>query len=188
MKQALYDAIIEPIGDRYNNRTEEGLIVNAEISIDDFMHTNRLGIVKSTPVIKTPLKEGDTVVVHHNTFRQFWNVRGALANGRAWAGDNSYLASWDTIFAYKRNSKWKSLAYYCFIKPIENISDGLAYDTDQYINLTGIVFIGNPILEEQGIHEGDTITFKPNSEYKFEIDGQEVYKMSTRDILFKHGE
>lgn len=186
MRQSLYEAIIEPLGERYNNKTKSGLVLNTEISIEDVAYTNRLGIVKSIPVIDTPLENGDTVIVHHNTFRQYWNVRGKLANGRAWADGNNYLASWDTIFAYKRDDEWKSLAHYCFVEPIENTSTGLQYNTDRYEDLRGTIFINNPLLEKQGIRIGDTITFKPASEYKFEIDGKVIYKMSYLDILFKH--
>ena len=69
--------IVSPDGERYNNKINVGdkeLIVNSEIQNHEYV--NRLAIVKSTPIINnTDIKVGDIVVVHHNVFRRWHNVK-----------------------------------------------------------------------------------------------------------------
>ena len=76
--RSLYDFIIEPIGDRYNNVEKIGdkeLIVNTEIF--NHQHVNRTAKVLAIPkLIGTNIKIGDTVIVHHNVFRRWHNIRG----------------------------------------------------------------------------------------------------------------
>ena len=65
--QSLYDYVIQPLGERYNNKKSVGdksLILNSEIYNHEF--TNRKAIVLSTPKnVKTEIKAGDIVIVHH---------------------------------------------------------------------------------------------------------------------------
>ena len=76
--KSVYDFVIQPKGNRYNNTTKIGgkdLILNTEIF--NHQYVNREAIVISTPIIgDTDIKPGDTVVVHHNVFRRWHNVKG----------------------------------------------------------------------------------------------------------------
>lgn len=183
MKQSLYKVVLSPFGDRYNNITDSGLILNTEVSIEDFIYTNRLGVVKTLPVIETPLEVGDIVIVHHNVFRRYWNVKGKLKNSSGWMSETDFLADWDTIFAYKRgDDDWVSLMDYCFIKPSKNNN---RFETSMHEYLNGTVAIGNNILEQQGVHKGDKVAFIPESEYEFEIDGNTLYKMGANRVVYK---
>ena len=65
---SLYEFIIKPIGERYNNEIkvkDKNLILNSSISNHKFI--NRTAEVVSIPLaFKTIIKKGDKVIVHHN--------------------------------------------------------------------------------------------------------------------------
>ena len=70
--KSIYGFVIEPKGERYNNTVDikdVKLIVNTEIF--NHQYVNREAKVLSTPRINnTYIKEGDTILVHHNVFRR----------------------------------------------------------------------------------------------------------------------
>ena len=106
--KSVYNFVVTPKGERYNNtkKLDGGeLILNTDI----FQHkyVNREAIVKSTPIIgDTDIKPGDTVVVHHNVFRRWHNVKGIEKNSRSYFSEDTYLINHDQIFLYKRDDKW----------------------------------------------------------------------------------
>ena len=75
---SLYDFIVEPIGSRYNNEVDvDGgkLVVNS--SIESFKFINNVAIVISTPLVyKGNIEAGDTIIIHHNIFRRYYNQKG----------------------------------------------------------------------------------------------------------------
>ena len=99
----LFNFIISPINGRYNNTKKVGdseLIVNT--SIEEFVYINRMAKVISTPTaICTNIKEGDTVVVHHNIFRRWYDVRGNERNSRNYFTEDLYFCPLDQIYLYK---------------------------------------------------------------------------------------
>ena len=115
--------IIKPHGDRYNNSIKVGdkkLILNTEIF--NHQYVNREGIIESAPLYNpSGLQEGDTVVVHHNVFRRWHNVKGIEKNSRGFLREDQYLISEDQIFMYKRDSQWYAMPGYTFVKPIKSI-------------------------------------------------------------------
>ena len=78
----VFDFIVEPVGERYNNEVEVGnkkLILNSEIFNHEFV--NRLAKIVSVPIaFETELKVGDIIIVHHNVFRRWHNVKGVEKN------------------------------------------------------------------------------------------------------------
>jgi len=80
--KAYKEFIISPIGKRYNNSTkidDKELILNTEIFNHQFI--NRKAKVIATPLLfQSPLKVGDEVIVHHNIFRRWLNVKGIEKN------------------------------------------------------------------------------------------------------------
>jgi len=120
--KSIQQFIIKPIGQRYNNELTVGdkkLIVNSSISNHKFV--NREAVVVSTPLaLKTDIKVGDTVLVHHNLFRRYYNLKGKSVNSTKYFKDDMYFASVDQIYMYKRNNKWNTVLDYCFIKPVIN--------------------------------------------------------------------
>ena len=118
---SVFTYIIKPKGKRYNNTKDidgKELILNS----DNFQHkhVNREAIIVGLPTAeKSILKEGDTVIVHHNVFRRWKDIRGVEKNSKAYYKDDMYFVFTDQIFAYKRKNVWKPLDGYCFIKPIK---------------------------------------------------------------------
>ena len=83
--KSVYNFVVTPIGERYNNTKKVGeseVILNTEIFNHQFV--NRKAKVISTPIIgDTDIKPGDEVIIHHNVFRRWHNVRGEEKNSRS---------------------------------------------------------------------------------------------------------
>ena len=88
--KSVYNFVVTPKGERYNNtkKLDGGeLILNTEIY--NHQYVNREAIVVSTPIIgNTDIKPGDTVIVHHNIFRRWHNIRGEEKNSRSYFNEN----------------------------------------------------------------------------------------------------
>ena len=180
-----YDFVISPKGGRYNNTKKVGdkdLILNTEIY--NHQYTNRNAIVKSVPLVgDTDIKPGDEVIVHHNVFRRWHDVRGVERNSRSYFNEDTYFIKADQIFLYKRYWEWKVPKGYCFVKPIKSADK---FDIDNEWPLVGIVKYLNEDLTEAGIETGDLVGFRPNSEYEFIIDGEKLYRILSNFITIKH--
>lgn len=186
-----YSYLITPEGDRYNNAKQiEGkkIIVNTTMDETDYKYTNRIGKVIGVPRREGPLEVGDRVIVHHNTFRQWFNVRGNLKESANHIKGDVFYVGPDQLFAYDRGDGWVCLEDYCFIRPIEEENDGIILSTEG--QRIGEVAISNPILEAQGVKVGDKIAFTGNAKYVFEIDGEVLWKMSAKrnvSIVYETG-
>ena len=84
--KSVYNFVVKPKGERYNNtkKLDDGeLILNTEIF--NHQYTNREAIVISTPIIgDTDIKAGDIVIVHHNVFRRWHDIKGKEKNSRSY--------------------------------------------------------------------------------------------------------
>ena len=184
--RSVYDFIIKPVGKRYDNEVKVGehtLITNS--SIESFKHVNNIAEVVETPVaFATSIRKGDLIIVHHNVFRVFYDMKGIKKNSRSFLKDDLFFCAVDQVYLYKRKDTWKSFGDRCFVAPIKN-KDLLS--TDKVADLIGILKIGNSSLEESGINPGDIIGFTPNSEWEFVVDNQIMYCMKSNDIVIKYG-
>ena len=184
--RSVYDFIIKPVGKRYDNEVKVGehtLITNS--SIESFKHVNNIAEVVETPVaFATPIRKGDLIMVHHNVFRVFYDMKGIKKNSRSFLKDNLFFCAVDQVYLYKRKDTWKSFGDRCFVAPVKN-KDLLS--TDKVADLIGILKIGNNSLKESGINPGDIVGFTPNSEWEFVVDNQIMYCMKSNDIVIKYG-
>ena len=175
--KGLYSFIVEPLNERYDNVRKvnnNNLIINT--SIENHVFVSKKAVVVSTPAAyKTKIKVGDELYVHHNIFRRWYNVRGEEKNSSTFFKDNMYFVSFDQIYMYNN----KPHLDYCFIKPILNSS---ILDNRKEQPNVGIVKYTNNTLEALGINPGTLITFTPNSEFEFIIDGERLYCMKSNDI------
>ena len=183
--KSVFSFIVKPVGERYNNKIKidgKDLIINTKI--ESFKSVNNLAEVVSIPLAySTNIKVGDLVVIHHNVFRRFYDIRGKQKNSRAFFMDNLYFCDIDQIYLYKNNDKWKAFGDRCFIKPLKN-NDNLRLNKEQ--SLIGILKYGNKSLEALKINEGDLVGYTPNGEFEFIIDGQRLYCMKSNDIVIKY--
>lgn len=179
--------LVNPLDNkRYDNTKEVGdkkLIISS--TKEDHNISNRFAKIISTPInYKGPLRSGDIVVVHHNVFKLYYDMKGREKSSRSFLKDNDFLLDDTQLYAYKRKKQWHSLGEYCFIKPAER-ENSIIFNKETYQPLTGYVAINNSILKKLGVNKGDKVCFKPNSEYEFNIDGEKMYRTKSKNITIK---
>lgn len=183
--RSLYSFIIKPKNQRYENTKKVGdseLILNTEMQNHEYV--SRIGVVLETPInVKTGIKKGDEVILHHNIFRRFYDIRGEEKNSASYFSEDEYFVDEDQIYMYKRHGKWKPLKGYCFVKPVMN-TDGMSVDSKQ--ELTGVIKYLDDDLKKNGIKLNDLVGFTPNSEYKFVIDNEVLYRVPTDSICIRY--
>jgi len=181
--KGVFDFVIMPKEDRYNNTKAVGdkeLILNTELQNHNFV--SRIGVVMATPNPNpTGVREGDEVILHHNVFRRFRDIRGEEKNSRSYYKNNMYFVSPDQIFAYKRIIKWIPLNGFNFVKPIK---EDKMFSINFEKPLVGILKYKDPSLTEA--QEGDLVGFKPGAEYEFLIDKEKLYRVPTNLITIKY--
>ena len=138
---AYKDFIISPIGERYDNVKQfddKELILNTEISNHQFV--NRKAKVIATPLLfQSPVKVGDEVVVHHNVFRRWHNIKGVEKNSRSYFEEDKYLVSEDQIYLYNN----KAMPGYTLVKPIES-NNQFSLDKEQELITEELKNSGKP--------------------------------------------
>ena len=183
--KSLYDFIVEPLGDKYNNTINidgKSLVLNTKI--ESFKFVNRLAKVIKTPLaFNLDIKAGDTVVIHQNVFRTFYDMKGEKKKSRSFFKDNLYFCSIDQIYLYKNSNGWNSFGDRCFIKPIKSKED---LTLDKEASLIGILKYGNSSLNKLKINPGDLVGYTPNGEWEFLVEKERLYCMKSNDIVIKY--
>ncbi len=181
--RGLFDFVVKPQGERYNNSIpvgKGGLILNTEISNHQFI--NRIGQVTSVPLTNnTPIKPGNSVVVHHNVFRRWYDVRGNEKNSRSFLKEDQYLVSSDQVFLYKPSkltAEWAAMPGFTFVKPIKSID---AFDVESERPLVGIVKHNDGTFKN-----GELVGFSPGDEFEFVVDGERLYRVMNKYITIKY--
>ena len=178
--KSVYNFVVTPKGERYNIKKKVGdseLIVNTEIF--NHQYVNREAVVISTPIVgDTDIKAGDTVIVHHNVFRRWHNVKGIEKNSRSYFNESTYMISSDQIFLYKRDDKWIAPKGYCFVMPLKAQNP---FNIDMEKPLQGIVKYSDGTVEVN-----DLVGFRPSSQYEFIVDGERLYRVLSNFITIKY--
>ena len=183
--KSLYSFIVKPFDDRYNNVKkidDKHLILNT--SIENYEFVSKKAVVVETPAaFKTKIKQGDIVYVHHNIFRRWYDQKGRERNSSTYFKDDLYFCSLGQVYAYKNKNKIISNWRYCFVSPIKE-TNALYNNKEQ--KHTGILKYSNNELEMLGLTPGELVTFTPNSEFEFIIEGERLYCMKSNDIALTH--
>ena len=178
--KSVYNFVVKPKGERYNNtkKLDGGeLILNTEVY--NHQYVNREAIVISTPIIgDTDIKAGDIVIVHHNVFRRWHNVKGVEKNSRSYFNEDTYFINHDQIFLYKRKDKWIAPKGYCFVKPLKAIDQ---FNIESEKPLQGVVKYSDGTVKVN-----DLVGFRPNSEYEFIVDNERLYRVLSNFITIKY--
>ena len=176
---AYKDYIISPIGDRYNNSVRvnnKELILNTEIF--NHQYINRHAKIIATPLLfQSPLNVGDEVIVHHNVFRRWHDVKGKERNSRSYWKEDKYIISEDQIFLYKKDN-WVAMPGYSFVKPLKSINN---YNIEDERPLMGIVKYSDGSRNKE-----ELVGFTPNSEYEFVVNGERLYRVLNKFITIKY--
>ena len=177
---AYKDYIIKPIGDRYNNSVrvdDKELILNTEIF--NHQYINRLAKVIATPLLfSSPINVGDEVIVHHNIFRRWHDIKGKERNSRSYLDENRYLISEDQIFLYKSKDCWKAMPGFSFVKPIKSIDK---FNIENEKPLVGIIKYTDGVFKKD-----ELVGFRPNIECEHIIDGERLYRVGNKFINIKY--
>jgi len=178
--KSVYNFVVKPKGERYNNTKKfKGgeLILNTDI----FQHqyVNREAIVISTPIIgDTDIKPGDTVIVHHNVFRRWNDVKGVERNSKSYFNEDTYFINHEQIFLYKQEDKWVAPKGYCFVIPLKATDQ---FNTESEKPLQGIVKYSDGTVKVN-----ELVGFRPNSEYEFIVDSERLYRVLSNFITIKY--
>lgn len=173
--------IVSPLnGDRYVSKTESGVIINT--SIEDGHTTQRLAIVEETPIgYEGVIEKNDIVVVHHNTFRTELNRHGVPLPNKRNIKDNLYYIEGDLIYLRVRGEDVIANLNYCFVTKVYHICD---INKDERVKEQyGKVVYPNQRMIDKGVVAGMEVGFKKDSEYEFNIFGQDLYMMKDHRIL-----
>ena len=183
--KSLFKFVIKPKNGRYNNEKKIGdknLLLNTELQ--NHQYVNRNGFVLSKPINEeTNIEVGDEVIVHHNVFRRFYDIRGTEKNSSSYFTEDKYLCALDQVFLYKRNNKWYAPEGYCFVKPLKSIDK---FDMDKERPLIGVIKYLDKGLSNKNINYNDLVGFSPCSEYEFIIDGERLYRVHSNSITIKY--
>ena len=171
--------IVKPIkGKRYNNSKEIGGIdFITSTSEENHQASNREGIVVSTPLgYAGEIEPGDTLLVHHNVFKFYNDMRGRQQSGKSYFKDDLFFIDDTQFFMYKKKNNWICHNKYCFIKPIPAIKTYIHKPFAEEPLMGKIRYINKKLLSK-GLKEGDLVTFRPETEYEFNVDGEKLYRM-----------
>ena len=179
--QSLYYFIVKPLEERYDNirRVDDtDLIINT--SIENHRFISKKAVVVSTPAAyTTEVNIGDEVYVHHNVFRRWYDQKDRERNSSTYFKDDLYFVIPEQIYMYNL----KPHLDYCFVKPLKNQS--ILENRKEQPNV-GIVKYSNKSLEALEITPETLITFTPDSEFEFIIEGERLYCMKSNDIALTH--
>lgn len=179
--------IAKPLnGKRYDNtKNIAGIEVIVSTSEEDHKFSNRFAQVVELPIdYKGPIQEGDTLLVHHNVFKFYNDIKGKQKSGKSFFKDDLFFIEPDQFFMYKKGKSWIAYDRYCFVKPIKAIESYIMKPFSQE-PLMGQMIYPNDYLSSQGIKAGDMVCFKPDSEYEFTVDDQKLYRMYDHQITIK---
>ena len=179
--------IVKPLDDkRYTNtKNIEGMEFITSTSEENFKASNRQGVVVAVPLgYDGRIKVGDILLVHHNVFKFYNDMKGRQQSGKSFFKDNLFFIENDQFFMYKQDDMWHCHDSYCFVKPVEKEESFISkLGTDE--PLVGIMKYPNKYLSSQGVNKGDRISFKPDSEYEFMVDDEKLYRMYDHQITIK---
>lgn len=181
--------IVEPLdGKRYDNTRKFGevdFVISA--SQEDHTVTQRQAIVVATPAGYTgPIQDGDMVLVHHNVFRKWYNMKGEESDSFSLLREGTYFLDDMQFYAYKHDGKWNAVGQYNLVRPILKVHDGFQFDTDKYVEQVGEMVYPSEYMVGIGIAPGAKIGFKEDSEYEFRIDDEILYRIQDNRIVINY--
>jgi hypothetical protein len=177
------DFVVKPSEGRYDNKLNiDGveLILNTELQ--NHSYVSRVGLVISEPYFNdTSIRKGDLIILHHNVFRRFRDIRGKEKNSRSFYEEDKYFVQPNQIFAFKNDQDWKACKGFNFVQPIKETK---MFSIDLEKEGIGILKYKDPELKS--IEVGDLVGFKPGAEYEFIVEGKKMYRVPTNQITIKY--
>jgi hypothetical protein len=179
--------IVRPLdGRRYDNIKDIGGVdFITSTSKEDHTVSNRFAEVISLPInYDGPVRVKDIFLVHHNVFKVYYDMKGVEKSGASFFKDDMFFIDDEQYFMYKQDGKWNTHSKYCFVKPVLK-KNSLIDKNSKEEPLMGTIRYINQKLLDYGLSIGDEISFEPDSEYPFYVDGEKLYRMLTNNITIK---
>ena len=178
--------VVKPYEDKLYNSTKK--IADKEIimssSIEDHLYVNRTAIVESVPdLYDGPIKKGNIVIVHHNVFRIYYDMKGVKKHSWNHYKDNIFLVEDHQIYLFKNecDTKWSAPSPYLFVTPVDRKDHTIAKVGPEEENV-GVISYVSP---NDRFSVGDTVVFEKDMEYEFEVDNQKMYRMQLKNLCMK---
>lgn len=185
--KAVLNFIAKPLNNKRYDNTKEigGVEIITSTSEEDFKFSNRYAIVVELPIgYKGPIKVGDKLLVHHNVFKFYNDMKGNRRSGRSFFMEDLFFIEPDQFYMYHDGDQWNAYDRYCFVEPIP-VKDSYLYKNVKEEPLMGIMRYPNEYLKSKGVNSGDVVSFQPESEYEFNVDGQKMYRIFDHQITMK---
>ena len=114
MKSPFYFIARPEKGTRYNNVVNwEGIEFTTNTSEEEHKFSNRIAEVIELPIGYTgPIKIGYTLLVHHNVFKFYNDMRGRRKSGKSFFKDDLFFIDDQQFFMYNDGEKWNSYDRY----------------------------------------------------------------------------
>ena len=177
--KAYKDFIVSPIGERYNNSKKVGdkeLVLNTEIF--NHQYVNRLAKVIATPLLfSSPINVGDEVIVHHNVFRRWHDIKGREKNSRSYWKEDKYLITEDQIFLYNKKD-WKATPGFSFVKPLKATNK---FNIENERPLIGVVKYSDGTFNKE-----ELVGFRPKIQCEDFINGERLYRVLNKFTTIKY--
>ena len=183
-----YNFIVTPYNNEEYCNTKEvaGVKITINTSIEVAKYVNRLAVVLETPIhYDGDISIGDVVILHHNIFRTYLDMKGRQTKSPEFFRDKIYIVDPSRIYMYDNGNGWIPHLNYCFVRPIDRVQDELLHSVEEEEKHKGILVYPNKHQEKIGLNKGDLIAFTKNSEYAFDVDGEKLYRMYDRDVVLK---
>jgi hypothetical protein len=149
-------------------------------SIENHEMTQRHAVVISVPHgDESGISSGDEVIVHHNVFRRFYDVKGREKTSSSHVIDNVYSVTPDRVYLFRKpGGEWMAPKPFMFVIP--------ALNTDPFSKEYNQAFTGTVAYScDPDINVGDEVGFEKWCEYKFKIDNQWMYRMFLKNIVWQ---
>lgn len=170
-----YLFLVKPYnGRRYDNILDlDGNDFIISSSQEDHTVSNRYAEVVSTPVnYNGDIKPGDMLIVHHNVFKYYYDMKGKQRSGRSWFKDDMFFIDDQQFFMYSDGDQWICNPKFSFLKP------------SKQEQIAEVRYIGSD-LSDKGVSVGDKVGFISGLEYEFYIDGEKLIRMYNKYITMK---
>ncbi len=77
---------------------------NVPFDFEKLSKDNIAKVISVPKAFKTPIKKGDLIMIHHNVFRRFYDMKGREKNSKSYFKENKYFVQRDQIYLYKRKT------------------------------------------------------------------------------------
>lgn len=186
MKSPFYFIVNPQDNKRYSNTKDiSGVNFIVSTSEEDHKFSNRFATVIETPLgYNGPISIGDILLVHHNAFKFYNDIKGRQKSGKSFFRDDTFFIESEQFFMYKNINGWHSHDRYCFVKPITAKESYIKKPFSEE-PLMGIMKYPNEYLLKQGVSSGDLVCFAPDSEYEFTVDEEKLFRIYDHQITIK---